>query len=98
MRRRVWVGVAAWVVVGLAEVMALPGVGGAQSEGWKDELVDRMAGKWKVGGEVMGQAAHHEMEAEWVLNHQFLRLHEKTTADAPKSERMRRFGFWVMTR
>lgn len=80
MRRRMWV-----VVVGLA-MMCAAGVCGAQSEGWRDELVDRMAGKWKVGGEVMGQAAHHEMEAEWVLNHQFLRLHEKTTADAPKSE------------
>jgi hypothetical protein len=92
MRRRMWVRLAAWMGVALMVVMTLAGVCGAQGEGWKDELVER------GGGEVMGQAAHHEMEAEWVLNHQFLRLHEKTTADAPKSARMRRFGFWAMTR
>ena len=34
----------------------------------------------------MGREAHHEVCAEWVLNHQFLRLHEKTAAGAPKTE------------
>lgn len=54
--------------------------------GWHDDLVDHMAGAWNVGGEVMGRAAHHNLEAEWLLNHQFLRLHEKTSADAPATE------------
>jgi hypothetical protein len=53
---------------------------------WIDDFVDHMAGTWKIDGQVMGRAAHHDAEAEWVLNHQFLRIHEKTSADAPASE------------
>ncbi len=34
----------------------------------------------------MGKAAHHTVTAEWVLNHQFLRIHEKTASNAPASE------------
>jgi hypothetical protein len=45
-----------------------------------------MTSSWKLGGQVMGGEAHHEMVAEWVLNHQFLRIHEKTAADAPRDE------------
>jgi hypothetical protein len=53
---------------------------------WHDEVVDHLAGQWKVGGQVMGHDAHHLLEAEWVLNHQFLRLHERTSKDAPTTE------------
>jgi len=53
---------------------------------WQDGLVDHLSGTWKVEGQVMGHDAHHEIQAEWVLNHQFLRIHEKTAANVPKSE------------
>lgn len=53
---------------------------------WHDELVDQLAGDWKMDGQVLGSDAHHTLSAEWVLNHQFLRMHEKTSAGAPKSE------------
>ena len=53
---------------------------------WHDELVDHLAGTWKISGNVMGREAHHTLQAEWELNHQFLRMHEKTAADAPPSE------------
>jgi len=53
---------------------------------WRDNLVDRMAGTWKLEGQVMGRQAHHEVRADWVLNHQFLRLQETTTAGAPSTE------------
>ena len=53
---------------------------------WQDDLVDHLAGVWKLEGAVMGRAAHHEVRAEWVLNHQFLRMQEKTAASAPSSE------------
>ncbi|MGA8301523.1 MAG: hypothetical protein WB817_18725 [Terriglobales bacterium] len=54
---------------------------------WHDDLVDHMAGVWKLEGPVMGRTGHHDVEAEWVLDHQFLRIHEKTRADAPIGER-----------
>ncbi len=54
--------------------------------GWRDDLIDRMAGSWRLEGRIMGREAHHTVQAEWVLNHQFLRIHEETDAGAPASE------------
>jgi len=54
---------------------------------WHDDLAEHMVGVWKLEGQVMGRPAHHEVQAEWVLNHQFLRIHEKTSASAPLLER-----------
>jgi hypothetical protein len=53
---------------------------------WHDDLVDHMTGLWKMEGSVMGRDAHHQVQAEWVLNHQFLRIYEKTSAEAPVDE------------
>jgi hypothetical protein len=53
---------------------------------WQDDLVNHLAGVWKLEGAMMGREAHHEVRAEWVLNHQFLRMHEKTAASAPSGE------------
>ena len=61
---------------------------GAQSTTeWRDDLVDHMVGRWELQGQVMGRAAHHEVQAEWTLNHLFLRIYEKTATGAPASER-----------
>ncbi len=54
---------------------------------WHDDLVDHMAGTWNLDGQVMGRDAHHQVQAEWVLNQQFLRIHEKTDSRAPASEK-----------
>ncbi len=54
---------------------------------WKDDVADRMVGMWMLTGHVMGKEAHHDVIADWVLNHQFLRIHEKTAANAPASEK-----------
>jgi hypothetical protein len=62
---------------------------------WHDDLVDRMAGTWKIEGQVMRQQAHHELQAEWVLNHQFLRMHEKTVANAPSDEHLYE-AYWYL--
>jgi hypothetical protein len=56
------------------------------SAGWRDDLVDHLAGRWTLDGEVMGRAAHHDVSAEWVLGHEFLNIREKTSAAAPSSE------------
>jgi hypothetical protein len=77
-----------WLIA-VAVLAALPGPATAQAPpgpGWTDDLVDRMAGTWRLEGDVMGHEAHHEVRAEWVFNHQFLRIQEKTAAGAPKTE------------
>jgi hypothetical protein len=62
---------------------------------WHDEFIDHLQGAWKLEGQVLGRLAHHDVVAEWVLNHQFLRIHEKTAANAPASER-RYEAIWVI--
>jgi len=71
----------------LAALLLLPISFSAQAASeWQDPLVDRMAGTWKLEGQVMGQESHHEVRADWVLNHQFLRIQERTAASAPNTE------------
>jgi hypothetical protein len=60
---------------------------------WHDDLIDRLAGTWVMSGNVMGKDAHHEVQADWILKHQFLRIHEKTSASAPNGERAYE-AFW----
>ena len=62
---------------------------------WHDDLIDHLAGTWVMSGNVMGKDAHHEVQADWILNHQFLRMHEKTSASAPKVERPYE-AFWFL--
>jgi len=42
-----------------------------------DSLLDNMTGTWDLTGKVAGRNADHSVEVEWILNHQFLRIHEK---------------------
>ncbi len=53
---------------------------------FQDPLLEHMTGSWSLTGKVLGQEAHHQVTVEWVLGHRFLRIHEKTTADAPQGE------------
>jgi hypothetical protein len=69
-------------------VALIPARSGAQAPAvMRDGLVDRMAGAWAMEGKIMGRAAHHRVQADWVLNHQFLRIQEDTDSAAPASER-----------
>jgi hypothetical protein len=42
-----------------------------------DALLDNLQGHWKVTGTVAGHPGDVELDAAWVLNHQFLQIHEK---------------------
>jgi hypothetical protein len=48
-----------------------------------DDLLDRFVGKWEVSAVVYGQKFTLDREAEWVLHHQYLRLHEKSREVIP---------------
>src|SRR5580704_351379 len=69
----------------VAALLSLSLAAQAPSE-WQDDLVNHLAGSWKLEGKVMANNAHHDVQADWVLNHQFLRITEKTSADAPATE------------
>lgn len=45
---------------------------------FQDDLLDHLVGKWDATGTVHGRPSRQTFEAEWVVNHQFLRIHEKS--------------------
>ncbi len=40
----------------------------------EDALLDQLVGHWQVTGTIAGRPADQTCDAEWILNHQFLRL------------------------
>ena len=48
----------------------------AQQPTRKDPVLDRLTGSWILQGTIGGHETTHDIEAEWVLNHEYLRLHE----------------------
>ena len=54
--------------------------------GFSDDLLNHLTGSWKMTGQILGKPVTHAVTAEWTLNHQFLRIHEKDTAVPPEYE------------
>jgi hypothetical protein len=48
----------------------------AQQPPVSSPLLDHLAGKWLMQGTVGKQAVKHDFDAEWVLQHHYLRFHE----------------------
>src|SRR5258708_15779446 len=43
---------------------------------FNDPLLDKMVGHWTLKGTLVGKPATHTVDVQWVLNHQFLGIHE----------------------
>jgi hypothetical protein len=79
----------AWIIALMIAVGAtLPSF--PQQPTFKDALLDHLAGKWRLEGTIAGQHTVHDIDAEWVLAHQYLRLREvsreKNTQGEPAYE------------
>ena len=48
----------------------------AQQPPVNSPLLDHLAGKWLMRGTVGKQSVNHDLDAEWVLQHHYLRFHE----------------------
>lgn len=48
----------------------------------QDDLLDRLVGKWNVTGTTHGTPTTQTLEVDWVLNHQFLRIYQKSSENA----------------
>lgn len=48
----------------------------AQQTSFQDTLLNHMAGKWTLQGTIDGKETTHDIEASWVLAHQYFQLHE----------------------
>lgn len=51
-------------------------VAAAQRPPLNSPLLDHLAGEWVLQGTIAGKPATHDITAEWVAKHQYLRLHE----------------------
>src|ERR1051325_8330763 len=60
---------------------------------FKDDFIENLVGQWNITRQVRGKEVHNAMTAEWVLNHQFLKLHMKDTADPPQYEAIILIGY-----
>src|SRR5579864_4780765 len=60
--------------------------GMAQQAPVHSPLLDHLAGKWLMQGTVGKQSVTHYFEAEWVLQHHYLRFHEFSREKNDKGE------------
>lgn len=63
------------VAVSLA-VLSLTTSGSAQQPTLSDPLLDGLQGHWTATGLIAGERTTHDITADWVIGHQYLRLHE----------------------
>lgn len=69
------------VVITLASLMAM-----AQQAPVNSPLLDHLAGKWVMQGSVGKKSVTHDFDAEWVLQHRYLRFHEVSRDKNDKGE------------
>ena len=60
---------------------------------FRDELLDKLVGNWKLTRKIRGRTVENSVRAEWVLNHQFLLVHMKDVANPPTYEAMVFIGY-----
>jgi hypothetical protein len=60
---------------------------------FNDDLLNNLVGAWKLKREIRSRTAENTVTVEWVLNHQFLRIHMKDVKKPPTYEAMVFVGF-----
>lgn len=58
----------------------------AQQPALDSPLLDHLVGKWVLTGDTQGTPTIHDVEAEWVLGHHYLRIHEISRVKNAKRE------------
>lgn len=55
----------------------------AQQAQRQDSFLDRMTGHWVLSGTIAGRQTTHDVDADWVLNREYIRLHETSREESP---------------
>jgi hypothetical protein len=58
----------------------------AQPAPFQDPMLDHMVGKWVLRGTIEGAQTTHDVDVEWVLGHEYLRLHEVSREKAANAQ------------
>lgn len=62
------------MIIGLA--IFVSGSAAARPATFQDPVLDRMIGTWVLRGTIGGQETTHDVVVDWVLGHEYVRLHE----------------------
>ena len=89
------------VICLLAGLLLLPALGHAQAEDppdgpkriFRDDFIENLVGSWKLTRKIRGTQVENSVEAQWVLNHQFLQIHMKDLANPPTYEALVLMGY-----
>jgi hypothetical protein len=77
-------------IVLLSLIFFVPAFAVAQEPPVNSPLLDHLVGKWVLQGTIAGQETTHDVDAEWVLDHHYVRIHEvsrlKTSKGQPQYE------------
>ncbi|HSE45608.1 MAG TPA: hypothetical protein VLA89_09820 [Gemmatimonadales bacterium] len=60
---------------------------------FRDSLLDQMVGPWEMRGTLRGESVEYRARADWVLNHQFLRLELQEVSSPPAYEALVFIGY-----
>jgi hypothetical protein len=60
--------------------------GWAQQGPVKSLLLDHLAGKWVLQGQIAGRETTHDVEAAWDIQHHYLRIHEVSREKDPAGQ------------
>lgn len=55
----------------------------AQQAQRQDSFLDHMTGHWVLSGTIAGQQTTHDVDADWVLNREYVRFHEVSREKSP---------------
>jgi hypothetical protein len=58
-----------------------------------DAFIDNLVGEWRLMRHIRDRDAENTVSADWVLNHQFLRIHMKDVAEPPAYEALVYIGY-----
>lgn len=61
-------------------------VGAAEPPAADDPWLSRLVGHWVLEGRIAGRDTTHDVDAEWVLNHLYVRLHEVSREKEPNGQ------------
>ena len=65
-------------------LLSLPAA--AQEPTFQDPLLDHLIGNWVLQGTIAGSQTTHDIVSEWVLGHQYVRLHETSREKNAKGQ------------
>ena len=64
-----------------------------EKEEFRDSFLEKLLGNWKITLKIGAEVSENSMEADWLLNHKFLRLHMKDKAVPGQYEALVFVGF-----